>query len=330
MVSIVFLMAPAIASVSPGDLYVFGADSAVAPDTNVEQNSAAISGNNVVWIGHFNYNGARKDRVFYKDISDPESQAYMLAPRLDSNTQQSNAVISGDLVVWLEGGMDKEIHYTYLGAGCPGACPDNTISLPGLNPWKLAVRGQKIVFQNERTSTKNADIYLYDLDTPGLGAQPVTTAPGNQANPHISDSWVSWADLSGAEPLIHARRLDGSGERVMDGHNDYALGGDTLVFTRGYLGQPDVGVWLLDLGDPASEPVRLSDMEAYTPPHRRRFPRQGRLGLGHSQNRPQTGLCPRPYHRRVPAGLGGESGTGLHGRHLGRTHRLERRPGHEA
>ena len=265
LISLVFLMVPAFAWASPGDLYVFGADSAVSPDVNVEQNSAAVSGNNVVWMGYFNYNGARKDRVFYRDISDPESQAYMLVPRLDSNTQQSNAVISGDLVVWLESGMSKEIHYTYLGAGCPGACLDNTISLPGLNPWKLAVRGQRIVFQNERAATKNADIYLYDLDTPGLGAQPVTTAPGNQTDPDISDSWVSWADLSGAEPLIHARRLDGSQERVAEGHNIHALGGDSLVFTRGHLGQPDVGVWLLDLRDPASEPVRLSGMEAERP-----------------------------------------------------------------
>ncbi len=140
--SFMLLTVPAFAWASPGDLYVFGADSAVSPDVNVEQNSAAASGDNVVWMGYFNYNGARKDRVFYRDISDPESQAYMLAPRLDSNIQQSNAVISGDLVVWLESGMSKEIHYTYLGAGCPGACleamaPRGPQPLPNTAPYGM-------------------------------------------------------------------------------------------------------------------------------------------------------------------------------------------------
>lgn len=265
--TILLLVTTSTASAAPGDQYVFGADSAVAPDGVVSQNLAAISGDNVVWMGHFNYNGTWKDRVYYKDISNPENQAAMLVPKLESNQDQGEPVISGSLVVWLEGGMDKEIHYTYLGANCPGACVDNVITLPDLNPWELAVRGHKIVFQNERSGTHNTDIYLYDLDNPGSGAVPITTALENQTNPDISDTWISWADDSTGQTEIHAKRIDGTEERIIEGPINYghALGGDNLVFARGSLRDPDVGVWLLDLGDPTSEPTRLSDMEGVRP-----------------------------------------------------------------
>ncbi|RJQ46401.1 MAG: hypothetical protein C4534_02955 [Gaiellales bacterium] len=180
-----------------------------------------------------------------------------------SNITQSSPLIDGDLVVWLEqSGTTRQIHYTFLGNGCPETgCLDNAIPLSGFNPWEIALSGHKIAFQNERYSSTNPDIYLYDLDNPGAGAQPVAALPDKQYEPDISGSWVTWKDSSSGQTELKARKLDGSAERVVGAADSYSLAGDTLAFRKGSLGDPDVGVYVLDLNEPAAQPQLISSME---------------------------------------------------------------------
>ncbi len=138
-------------------------------------------------------------RIFYKDLSTNSAEQPLV--QTPGNGQafdgQIGPAISGNLVVWLQPAeysfSPYQIHYMFLGGGCPGASGcDQLLSTPGAVPEYLSVSGHRIVWQDTRNGFGQSDIYMFDLDNPSLGAQPVVTTAGDDSIPSIDGDWITW------------------------------------------------------------------------------------------------------------------------------------------
>lgn len=121
----IFLLVSDTASASatnPGDEWVFGADSPVTVTHPAGQQQPDISGNIAVWSDSRPGGGAGNPaRIFFKDLtnSDAEVPLVLLPGNGQSTDSQTQPAISGNLVVWSQG-FPSQIHYMFLGEGCPG------------------------------------------------------------------------------------------------------------------------------------------------------------------------------------------------------------------
>ncbi|MHB0914897.1 MAG: DUF6531 domain-containing protein, partial [Thermoleophilia bacterium] len=233
----------------------------ISPDPAYSQQTPAIDGSYVVWQGNINYNGNPKNRIYFKDMDAPESPSYVLSPTAFINDYQGNPVISGNLVVWLEGGTVKTIHYTYIENGCPAtqSCINNTLPISAAaRPNQLAVSGTRIVWEDNRNGAQKRenDIYMYDLAT-GVEA-PVAVEPGNQTGPDIDGDWVVWSYsddyASYSSPNIteaYAKNL-ATQEIVQITANGTGpvISGTTVAFRETVQGE--AGHYYMDLGNPGA------------------------------------------------------------------------------
>lgn len=193
---LVFCSGTAVAD--PGDEWVFGSDSPVAPDTEPQQTSS-VSGNYVVWQGRRNVNGSFIDTIFFKDISSP---SYPVKILVEKSAHQSRPVISGNMVIWLEGGTVKQIHYTYIENDCPFnvSCIDHTLPISSqARPYEPDLYKDDtrnlVVWEDWRGGNKQKDIYMYDLNA---GQELVVcNASSNQERPSIEGDWIAYMDNRG-------------------------------------------------------------------------------------------------------------------------------------
>jgi beta propeller repeat protein len=184
---------------NPGDEYVFGADSAVTLTIPGNQHRPAISSNYAVWEDkRFNDHDDLETRIVFKDLTPPPpGQSEPQEQTLVDGTAEQVPDISGNLVVWqrhvsVNGAAKFEIHYMYLGNGCPGAAGcDQALPVdffPGSPRPKVS--GNRIVWAENRYGTD--DVHMYDLST----ATETIVAEGscNQSFPAIDGDWVTWIE----------------------------------------------------------------------------------------------------------------------------------------
>lgn len=222
------------AHANPGDEWIYGADSPVTDTHPAGQSQPDISGNIAVWSDGRPGGGAGNPaRIFFKDLNNNDAEVpLVIEPGNGQSTDSQKApAISGNLVVWLQG-YPSQIHYMFLGEGCPGmAGCERTLSISGARPVRLAVSGHRIVWEDQRAGFWQADIYMYDLDNPSLGAQPVSTASSTQTQPAIDGDWVVWVDNRGGTYVngnptrndIYARNVVTGEERPLTTDHQSAL-----------------------------------------------------------------------------------------------------------
>lgn len=106
-------------------------------------------------------------------------------------------------------------------------------------------------------------------------AAPVATGPGNQTDPHLSGSLVTWTDISGTESRIgYADLATGTTGYVPNaGHRDSLSGveGDRIVFRRVFTDSSARSLMVFDVTAPAAGVHEL----APEPGARRAFPAVG-------------------------------------------------------
>ena len=197
MVLVLFVLAEPAAASAPGDKYVFGADSPLALSHDYQQQHPETSGNIAVWDDARPGGGfGNPMRIFYKDLtkSDPEKP---LVEKPGTGLKQDgefSPAIDGDLVAWLVGSIPgNTIHFMVLGNGCPGGSGcDQALVIPEARPVSLAVSGHRIVWDDVRGGYAQNNIYMFDLDNPDVGAQPLVTLPGEDISPDIDGDWLAW------------------------------------------------------------------------------------------------------------------------------------------
>ena len=251
-------ISPAQTAGNPAEAYVFGADSPITTDPDFQDNSA-IDGNIVIWPdGRDGPNGERWQRIFFKDLNQPDQPEQPVVPDEFSGSYkwgQGYTDIGGGLVVWQQqvstptGGVGYQIFYSYLGSGALQAL--SPVSYTQIYP---SVSGTRVVWQDERAGSWETDIYMYDLAT-GVET-PVCTESSKQERPDIDGDWAVWVDNRGGTYVggsptkndIYAKNVvTGEERRLTFDENDVvqgspAISGNRIVYSGNY-----GGVWLYDL-----------------------------------------------------------------------------------
>ncbi|MBE0429401.1 MAG: hypothetical protein IBX61_05970 [Thermoleophilia bacterium] len=165
---------------SPGDAYVFGADSPVTATHPAPQQTPDISGHIAVWQDQ-RVEGNYRERIFLKDLSQPDSAEQALTPDMSF---QGHPAISGNLVAWQQRvGSTQQIYYMYLGGPGPFA-----LTSPSQSQFGPAVFGSRIVFGEG--GSRDHDLFMVDL-TQGERV-PVSATPGRNGQAAIDGDWVVW------------------------------------------------------------------------------------------------------------------------------------------
>ncbi|MHB8793374.1 MAG: hypothetical protein ACYC6O_08575 [Thermoleophilia bacterium] len=216
----------------------------------------------MVWQGRRTYNGSFTDTIFFKDISSPGNPVQVLVER---SAHQSSPVISGNMVIWFEGGTVKQIHYTYIENGCPssGSCIDHVLPISTqarpyvADVYKDDVRNM-VVWEDWRGGTRQKDIYMYDLNAGQ--EQVVCNATSNQERPSIGADWIAYSDNRGGTYTtfgiptkndIWARNISTWEERRITFdertiiQSGATISGNNLAFTGS-------GIWFYDFANPVS------------------------------------------------------------------------------
>ncbi|MBE0428690.1 MAG: fibronectin type III domain-containing protein [Thermoleophilia bacterium] len=175
-----FISASLQPSPSPGDAYVFGADSPVAPSP-YQQTHPAISGDLVFWLDNRpNASGNHVDRIFLKDLSDPEASEQQLTPGVEGN-QAGYLAADGDLVVFTQASpAPTRLMYCHVGDDPQLLAPSDSSQI------QPAVSGSRVVWSEGDAG--NRDLYTKDLAS-GQAAR-LTDWPGEETNPAIAGDWV--------------------------------------------------------------------------------------------------------------------------------------------
>jgi len=187
-VTLFIITAPVLATSAaenPGDVYIFEADSPVTTTHPASQQSTKVSGGIAVWQdSRPDTNCNPCNRIFYKDLFQPDSAEQALTPGLK---QQGNPAIDGDLVAWqaVYGNTGSRIWYQFIGSTGPGMVSDASTSQS-----RPAVSGTRIVWQDGRTGASNPQIYIKDLSQGSETA--VSSGPGQNVSTDISGDWVVW------------------------------------------------------------------------------------------------------------------------------------------
>lgn len=175
-----------------------GAASAVSANSNT-QYSPDVSGNRIVW---FEFNGFSRWDIMLKDLT--TGQIYNLSR---GNSDSLYPRISNNIVVWADDRNGKtDIYYYNLAADSDGDGVPNYRDgdRPANDPAEVRVTTDpgeqntpdidsgKIVWSDYRIGS--FDIYMYDLNAPGLGQQRLTDGGSWEIRPTISGNRVVWVD----------------------------------------------------------------------------------------------------------------------------------------
>lgn len=182
--------------------------------------------------------------------------------------------ISGSWMVWEDMvAGNRDVLARQLPSG-----PVITVANDAVGDGFPSIDGTQVVWEKDNFLSGNIDLYMRDL-TGGAGGtlgpiRMVTDAPGDQADPDISGSLVTWTDRSGPAPRVMGRVMTATPSAVFtiadpaEGAEDAAVSGSRVVWTVDSdpravmtceLGAGDTGctdppqrVW--NSGDPQSEP----------------------------------------------------------------------------
>jgi beta propeller repeat protein len=146
--------------------------------------------------------------IFYWDVGLGSGQVicnYM--------STQTNADISGDLVVWqdVRGGFNNIDIYGYdlSGGG------EFQVTTDTSHQQCPAVSGRRVVYQDKRNGSW--DIYMKDLDT--SVETPICTGAGDQTEPAIDGDLIVWTDARSGNSDIYGYDLSLSAERPVCVHD---------------------------------------------------------------------------------------------------------------
>ena len=158
----------------------------------------------VVWIdvrGSHDIYACLYDRTLgqcgpeHKVSDDPANTVYQDSPS-----------VSGRQIVWLDARSSNAYWdtYTCLYDPATGGCPNVglTVGIPGI--WRYeTISGRKVVtFYDTRIDPTSPErgVYLYDLDHPELGLQPLHIGPIGELS--IDGDYVVWSDYQGSKDLF--------------------------------------------------------------------------------------------------------------------------------
>ncbi|MHB9053343.1 MAG: hypothetical protein ACYC5F_05060 [Thermoleophilia bacterium] len=251
---------------SPGNQYVFGADSPVASAHPAPQQSPAISGNIAVWTDQRPVRpGESWSRIFYRqllNITDPPGTNTPDEQALSGETlnNQDSPAISGNLVVWNQmvsppsGGLGTQIFYQYIGGAGP-----NVVLNGSYSQSQPAVSGTRVVWQDG--DYFHSQIHMVDLND-GIDV-PITSGPGTNLEPAIDGDWVVWMhneNYNYGSPsinILYAKNVVTGDLKTLDTGGNYRLeecpsiSGSTVVWDEN--GGGNHNAYYFNLSDPQAQ-----------------------------------------------------------------------------
>ncbi len=225
-----------------------------------DQESPAISGDNIVWEDYRNgdadiylYNLKNKkeiritingsdqgspaisgDNIVWEDYRNGDADIYFYNLNAkkeiritDNGADQGSPAISGDNIVWEDWRNGHRDIYLYN----LGANQENQITADSATQMSPAISGDSIVWEDERHG--NSDVYFYNLKT--KKETRITDNGGSQENPAISGDKIVWEDdRSGRSYDVYLYNLKTQKETqvTVDGYDQYspAISGDNIVW----------------------------------------------------------------------------------------------------
>lgn len=240
---------------NPGDQYVFGSDSPVYEDGNI-QIGQALSGNICFWTenGFIKFKDLSKNDPGRPLFSTPKPLYYEYSPVISRDAIYGNT----HRLVWVEshGGLSR-IYYRDLDFDnlqtINGYTVDNSTLLSNVSSYQsipsISSDGSKVAWQDN--SSSNSQTYLYDFST-RQGYQVFGNSAHKQVQPSADNEWVVWTEnwdyWNGAptKTVIYAKRIGNSDPPVQIAQTNSITAGYASAGRNNY-GEPVV-VYAASLG----------------------------------------------------------------------------------